>query len=463
MSRHAQSLDLPLPPTSLLKTIGPSFILLGLALGSGELILWPYLVANYGLGLLWGGLLGITLQYFLNTEVLRYALATGESVFVGFRKLSRIIPLWYIISTVIPWSLPGFASTSANIFHHAFPWLNPAFVTVFLLFLTGTILTVGKQLYKTMERLQTANVFIGLSIVIFFVSIFAKPEYAIEIFAGLVGRGNDWWFFPAGIGIFSFLGAFAYSGAGGNLNLAQSYYIKEKGFGMGAYSQKITSLFAGGAKPIALYGNTFTSTKENAEKWKQWWHMTLIEHAIVFWGMGLLTIILLSLLARSLTFGMDVQSGISFVFLESEVIGQRLGSAFATTFLIMAGLMMFTTQTGILESSSRIISENVLLFFSNKKGEFPLSKAFYIALWTQIIAGSVVYSFGFREPRLLLTLGAVLNAGAMMVSFPLMYILNKTKIPAMSRVGSVRGAILGGATICFALFLGLTLYESFFK
>lgn len=53
-------------PVSLKKLIGPSFIILALALalglGSGEVILWPYLAANYGLGIAWGAILGITLK-----------------------------------------------------------------------------------------------------------------------------------------------------------------------------------------------------------------------------------------------------------------------------------------------------------------------------------------------------------------------------------------------------------------
>src|SRR4030042_2651807 len=105
---------LPSPP-KLIKAIGPSFILLGLALGSGELILWPYLTANYGLGLIWGALLGITFQFFLNLEIMRYSLIWGESVFVGFKRLSRLWPFWFIISTFIPWALPGFSSASAQI------------------------------------------------------------------------------------------------------------------------------------------------------------------------------------------------------------------------------------------------------------------------------------------------------------------------------------------------------------
>jgi len=99
--------DLPKPPP-LKKLIGPSFILLGLGLGSGELILWPYLASNYGFGIIWGAVLGITLQFFINMEIERYTLVTGESIFVGLsRKFKKIAPMWFLISTFLPWIWPG--------------------------------------------------------------------------------------------------------------------------------------------------------------------------------------------------------------------------------------------------------------------------------------------------------------------------------------------------------------------
>src|SRR3989304_8070558 len=99
--------ELPQAP-ALRKLIGPSFILLGLGLGSGELILCPYLTSNFGLGIIWAAVLGITLQFFLNMEIVRYTLVTGESVFVGLtRKFGRITPFWFIASTLIPWMWPG--------------------------------------------------------------------------------------------------------------------------------------------------------------------------------------------------------------------------------------------------------------------------------------------------------------------------------------------------------------------
>jgi hypothetical protein len=97
---HVNKGKQPFPkPIPLRKLIGPSFVILALGLGSGEVILWPYLTSNYGLGIVWGALLGITFQYFINMEIERYALVKGESVFVGIAKLWKGAPYWFILST----------------------------------------------------------------------------------------------------------------------------------------------------------------------------------------------------------------------------------------------------------------------------------------------------------------------------------------------------------------------------
>ena len=163
MSRRT---ELP-EPISLKKSIGPSVILLGLSLGSGELIMWPYLVSQYGLGIIWGGAAGITFQYFLNTEIMRYTLAWGESVFVGWRRWSRLIPLWFVFSTVIPWALPGFVTTSASMLQYLIPGLSIKFTAICLLLLTGLIISSGKTLYKTMERVQFILLSLGIPTIAF--------------------------------------------------------------------------------------------------------------------------------------------------------------------------------------------------------------------------------------------------------------------------------------------------------
>lgn len=449
-----QPATLPIPPT-LWKTIGPSFILLGLALGSGELLLWPYLAANYGLGLVWGGLLGVTLQYLLNTEAMRYSLAWGESVFLGFRKLSRWIPLWYVLSTFIPWSLPALAVNSAHIINHAVPQLPSQAVGIGLLLLTGTILTAGKTLYTTMEKLQRTMLMITLPVIFGLALWLTQRSDWVELGQGLLGQGNGWQFFPPGIAIASFLGAFAYAGAGGNLNLAQSYYIKEKGFGMGKFSEKITSLLSGGTRAFRLEGQLPSLNTTNRERWKEWWRLITTEHFLIFWFLGLFSILLLSILSKALTYGQATQSGLSFLFFEAQMMGQRTHAFLETFFLLSCALMLFTTQTGILESSSRIISENVLLLRYKPGRKFPLSFAFYAALWGQILLGVLFILSGEREPRLLLTWSAILNAAAMMTAFPLLLWLNTKHLPVEFRPGWLRKIGLLIALGFFAFFFVL--------
>ena len=105
--------ELPKPPR-FRSLIGPSFILLGLGLGSGELILWPYLTSNFGMGLIWGAILGISFQFFMNMEIERYVLVRGESVFVGLARKLRWISVWFLLSTFIPWVWPGIIASSAK-------------------------------------------------------------------------------------------------------------------------------------------------------------------------------------------------------------------------------------------------------------------------------------------------------------------------------------------------------------
>ena len=439
----------------MIHTIGPSFVLLGLALGSGELILWPYLAARYGLGLLWGGLLGITFQFILNTETMRYSLAWGESVFVGFRKLARWIPLWFIFSTFIPWSLPGFSSATAQITISFFPALNETWVAIGFLLLVGVILSVGKTLYKTIEFVQRTVIFISLPLIAYLTWLFSGAAEWQELGWGLIGRGDGWWFFPQGIALTAFLGAFAYSGGGGNLNLAQSYYVKEKGFGMGKYAAKIKSLFSPDKGEIPVTGGRFTDTAHNRRLWKKWWRLVNIEHWLVFWLLGFLTIVVLAILAKTLVFGTDVSEGLTFLYAEAAAIRSQSSVMLGNVFLMVAGLMLFSTHLGILESSSRIISENIFLFFSNKR-KTNLSFGFYMALWLQIGLGIIIYLIGWQEPRFLLTLSAVLNAAAMMIAFPLVFWLNKRYLPQYYHPSLWRKLLMGAAFVFFVILVAVT-------
>ena len=66
----AQYRDLPAAP-SWKSLVGPSVLLLGLSLGSGEFVLWPYITYKFGFVVFWACMVGVTTQYFLNMEIER--------------------------------------------------------------------------------------------------------------------------------------------------------------------------------------------------------------------------------------------------------------------------------------------------------------------------------------------------------------------------------------------------------
>src|SRR3990167_1848462 len=451
--------DLP-PPLPLKKLIGPSFIILGVGLGSGELILWPYLASNFGLGIIWAAVLGITFQFFINMEIERYTLATGESIFVGLtRKFGRFAPIWFIITTLVTWMWPGIIAASSKVLSSAFGISYSGYIGIILLFFIGILYSLGQVVYKTQESIQKAIILIGVPFVFLVTLFLARSGDWQALAGGLVGKGAGFWFLPKGLPFATFLAALAYAGAGGNLNLAQSLYAKEKGYGMGKYSGRITNIFAGKREEIKLEGKTFDMTPENISSFKTWWKRINIEHALVFWLTGAFNMILLSLLAYSTVYGNPgVETSINFVIHEGNVIAQKTFPFLGTFFLIMAAIMLFGTQFSVYGSNSRISGENLVIVNPEKFKIEKLPKYFYLFLWLQLAAGITIFALGFTEPLALVVTGAVLNAIGMFIYTGMILWLNLTLLEKPLRPSLIRIVAVGSAFLFYGGFSIFTIY-----
>ena len=447
----------PFPePIPLRKLIGPSFIILALGLGSGEVILWPYLTANYGLGIAWGAILGITFQYFMNMEIERYALVKGESVFVGIYKLFKPAVYWFIASTFLGWALPGIVAASAKVMASVLGIENFKWIAILFLIIIGLILSMGKTVYGMMERITKIIILVGVPFVFLLAVFLATKTDWSALFSGLIGRGEGFYFLPQGISIATFLAAFAYSGAGGNLNLTQSIYIKEKGYGMGSYSQKISSLFSKEVdQEIVLDGTDCAVTTEDVGRFQKWWRLISIEHAFVFWFLGIVSMVFLMLLSYTTTHGLPGNAeGINFVINEGAVIGGMVFPFVGILFLVVVSIMLFQTQLGVMDSTSRIMAENYAIrkLDGRKEGQINLSKIYYSFVWAQIVFGIILFLFNFYEPKTLIVLGAVINAFAMFVHLGLVFWLNQKALPKVFRPGLIRKVIIGIIFIFFGIF-----------
>ncbi|EKD47375.1 MAG: hypothetical protein ACD_66C00093G0003 [uncultured bacterium] len=442
------------------KLFGPSFLILALGLGSGEIILWPYLASNYGLGIAWGALLGITFQYFINMEIERYALVKGESVFVGINKFWKKAPIWFIGSTFLGFGLPGIIAASAQVFASILGMDNFKWIAIIFLLIIGLILSSGKTVYGMLERITKTILLIGVPFIFIIVFFLADASDWTTLVQGFIGQGDGYLFIPEGIVLATFLGAFAYAGAGGNLNLTQSIYIKEKGYGMGKYAQKLAGLFRSSKKieKIRLEGYEFAETKESYNNFKTWWKRISIEHLLVFWFMGALSICLLMILSYTTVFGMSgVEQGIGFVILEGSVIATKLGPWVGIVFLFAVAIMLFQTQLGVMDSTSRIMAENASL----KTGNHNLSKLYSIFVWSQIAFGIILFLFNITEPKTLIVIGACINAFAMAVHIGLVSILNQKSLSKLYRASWWRKVIIGIIFLFFSVFSLVVLYSQF--
>ncbi len=454
------------PALSLRKIIGPSFIILAFGLGSGELILWPYLTANHGLGLVWAALLGISFQFFINMEIERYALVKGESVFVGLSKLLKWTPYWFIISTFIGFGLPGIGAAGAQSLGAAlgiedFKWLA---IGLFILF--GLILSIGRSVYSIMEHLTKTLILIGVPFILVLAMMVIDMETLKAFGQGLIGIGDGFSFIPEGIALTAFLGAFAYSGAGGNLNLSQSIYIKEKGFGMGAYSQKISGLFKGALveKHLKLGGESFSVNEENIGNFRAWWKRINTEHAIVFWFLGFVSMALLMILSYATTYGeADNTQGINFIVNQASHVAFAIAPWAGTALLVIIGVLLLQTQLGIIDSTSRIMAENYALkrIEKTKSDKVPLSKIYFVFVWAQIAFGILLFLLNYYEPRTLIIAGAVINAWAMIIHIALVSYLNRKLLPKVFQPAAWRKIIIAFVFIFFLGFGLITLWSNF--
>ena len=79
--------DLPPRTRTFWQLAGPGAVLVGLSIGAGELVLWPWITAKFGASMLWAAAFGVFIQLWVNLEIGRWAIATGEAPYTGFARV----------------------------------------------------------------------------------------------------------------------------------------------------------------------------------------------------------------------------------------------------------------------------------------------------------------------------------------------------------------------------------------
>jgi hypothetical protein len=435
--------DLP-DPKGLRNYLGASVIILATALGSGELILWPYITTQVGLGLVWLSVLGITVQFFLNMEIERYTLVTGETAVTGFSRMWVGWSVIFALGAVLPNTIPGWASGAAELFTFIFGLGEGALPIVATIFLVSIALalTLSPVVYQLLEKVQAVLViivlaFIALAIIIA-TDLSAWTGVVTEAPQGIANLPTYW----KELGAISILAAVSFAGAGGANNLCQSNYVRDKGMGMGIHIPNIVSPITGEEVAAPSIGYMPPDTEENRRRFKGWWKVANQEHLITFWFLGALLLVSLCVLVFS-SIGVQENIGTDLAFVEdwSIALGDKIAPWFSTFFLIAGFVMLLSTNIGIMDYVGRITGDSLKVTVLRNSDFWSESKIYATVVWIMAIGGAILIWQGI-EPIVLLILSASGGFFVMAAYSTLLNFINRRYLPEWARLKGWRSPIM---------------------
>ncbi|MEV1175236.1 Nramp family divalent metal transporter [Nonomuraea sp. NPDC049784] len=444
--------DLPDPPRSKWRIIGPGLVGAGVGLASGEFILWPYIASQVGLIFIWGAAIGIITQWFLNMEIERYTLATGETALTGFSRMWKHWGLVFVVMTLCSNLWPGWVTTSATMVTYltgsgagSVRW-----IAIGMLLVIALGLTLAPVIYTVLERVIFVKIVLVATLIVVAVLFAINADSWVQLGKGMTVGAR----FPVPPLEFSVLmGAIAYAGAGGGQNLCQSNWIRDKGFGMGQYVPRLVSPVTGQEEAAASTGFQFPPTKENLARWKQWWRFANVEQAWTFAVVSFLTIAFMSMLAYSTVFGREgLANSIQFLQVEGKVLQDVVAPWFGVLFWVIGALALFASAMGIVDYTSRLASDTIKTVYLRDK-PVSVNRVYFYTVWAMALIGIAVLLAGFDQPLILLVFSACFAAVMMFVYSILLIILNRRSLPEAIKVRSYR---LGALVWSVAFFGTLT-------
>ena len=287
--------DLPEPPRDLnakklFAIMGPAVIALGGTIGGGEWLVGPSLFVMWGLGLLWVTTVSSLLQVFLNLEMCRYTLYTGEPITVGFMRLKPGRAFWGWFFSIIGFlerGLPGWALAAATAIAAAQLGQIPGAGDKGMVVIWGIIVFVSCAVVisfgKTIERtLEWANWIMMIVVLggLFLLDLYIVPASVwVDGLKGFVSFG----YVPKGVDVLLLGALVGYSAYGGFGNNAITNWYRDKGYGMGSKVGYIPAAIGGKMIHVSPHGKVAPVDEKNILSWKGWWKLLNIDQWGVFY------------------------------------------------------------------------------------------------------------------------------------------------------------------------------------
>ena len=457
--------DLPHRSQSFWRMTGPGAVLVGLSIGAGEIVLWPWITAKFGATMVWAAALGVFLQLWVNIEIGRWAIVTGEAPYTGFARvwMGFIYALLFVgfVTLFLPgWARISGAALKALLFGPDGPgpdwmWTGLTFVSVAL------VLFGPKVMYRAVERI-TIGLVVFMTLGLIFVAFQVGSLDAVgEMARGLVNVGHieldDEFPFSR------FFGAVVFAGAGGAGNLWYAFYLRDKGIGMGARMPTLTNPLRGGADTETPTGYTYPDTEPNRRAFKDWLGWVVFDQTLYFWLLNSFTMFLFMFGALCVLrpLGLVPTEG-RIIWDESLILGESLGSFGRYLYLVIGMAALFSTQLVAVDGGARVWAYIVrsCFRFGQRVDQARLYLPFAVGF---MLAGTA--STWFFERYAVTGLGFIFNAAllggfSMAMYVPLMLYLNLRYLPVSARPGPVCIAMMLVASGVYGSFAVYSLWTA---
>lgn len=457
-----QSADLPEPlpwsPANIIRTIGPGAILLAGSIGGGEWIVGPMMAVTYGTGILWIATVGILLQMVFNLEAVRYTLYTGEPVLTGIMRLSPGPKVWawfYIFVAAAQLATPALALGCANVIFAAAArrmpdasgadslpllWIGYGVLAVIVLLLLS-----GKSIERVLERLSWGMIVLIFGFLLIVNVLFVPWSGWVNTLSGFVTPGA----LPENVDIM-LLALFATTaGSGGIGNLAISNWVRDKGFGMAAYSGGFGGVLAREHVELASAGHVFPGTAENLRRWDTWWKYALIDQAGL-WTLGCFVGMFLNVnLAASIVPPDANVSGYEAGAFQAQYMASQLWQGFWVLALLNGFWVLFSTQIGNLDGLTRTIADICWASWPNVRRQ-RASRLYARLLIAFTVWGVIALALGENALQLFKILGVVAGpilsvAAVQILRVNTRFLPEELRPPLWRRIGLMASAVFYGA------------------
>ena len=440
--------DMP-EPLPLSKVLGPSVILAGLGVGSGEYIIWPFMASTVGLGFLWAAIVSVTIQYFLNMEIERYTLATGETAVAGFVRFWKPWGVLFCVFTILPNMWPGWATSGVTILTFLLGGGNVTYITIGILIAAGVALTASPVVYQTLERAQ----FFKVALTLVFLAVAIVAAIGPSAWGGLSAIVTEFGQLPDRnvVPISLILSGLVFAGAGrreqpgaeqldprqgirhGRLHPAHRVaHHRRRGRGAGdrfdgASGRRRTSgaSTAGGRSRTKSSSCRSGSSASSRSPCSRRWPTRPCS------GLGL-----------------GASANLAFVRAEGEALKTVVAPWFGTFYWVFGALSLILVSLGVIDYISRLVADVIKTVYLPKSQRWSESRVYFLVAWSTIAAGSVILLSGVNQPLLLLTIAACLNGMVMFVYSILLIQLNRRGLPPAIRVDGPATRDAGGRDAC---------------